>query len=55
MKCFIIVISIFISVNNYIPNTCLITNGFCSMGFALPGAMAAQLVRPNQKVVLILY
>jgi len=25
------------------------------MGFALPGAMAAQLVRPNQKVVLILY
>ena len=33
------------------PNTCLITNGFCSMGFALPGAIAAQLARPNQKVV----
>ncbi len=35
----------------YTPNTCIITNGFCSMGFALPGAIAAQLARPNQKVV----
>ena len=33
------------------PNTCLITNGFCSMGFALPGAIAAQLTRQDQKVV----
>jgi acetolactate synthase I/II/III large subunit len=39
--------------NTFIPNTCLITNGFCSMGFALPGAIAAQLVRPNQKVVVM--
>ncbi len=39
--------------NPYIPNTCLIPNGFCSMGFALPGAIAAQLVRPNQKVVVM--
>ena len=37
--------------NTLSPNTCLITNGFCSMGFALPGAIAAQLARPNQKVV----
>jgi acetolactate synthase-1/2/3 large subunit len=37
--------------NTYAPNTCLITNGFCSMGFALPGAIAAQLVKPKQKVV----
>ena len=37
--------------NTYSPNTCLITNGFCSMGFALPGAIAAQLARPNRKVV----
>jgi acetolactate synthase-1/2/3 large subunit len=37
--------------NTYIPNTCLITNGFCSMGFALPGAISAQLVKPKQKVV----
>jgi acetolactate synthase-1/2/3 large subunit len=27
-----------------IPNGCLIPNGFCSMGFALPGAIAASLV-----------
>lgn len=39
--------------NTYLPNTCLITNGFCSMGFALPGAIAAQLVKPNQKVVVM--
>jgi acetolactate synthase I/II/III large subunit len=37
--------------NTYAPNTCLITNGFCSMGFALPGAIVAQLVKPKQKVV----
>lgn len=35
----------------YRPNTCIITNGFCSMGFALPGAIAGQLARPNQKIV----
>ena len=33
------------------PNTCLIPNGFCSMGFALPGAIAAALVYPEQKVL----
>jgi acetolactate synthase-1/2/3 large subunit len=37
----------------YSPNTCLITNGFCSMGFALPGAIAAQLVNPKRKVVVM--
>lgn len=35
----------------YVPNTCIIPNGFCSMGFALPAAIASQLVKPNQKVV----
>jgi len=35
------------------PNTCLIPNGFCSMGFALPGAIAASLVAPEQKVMAI--
>lgn len=30
------------------PNTCLIPNGFCSMGFALPGAIAASLVFPDR-------
>ena len=35
------------------PNTCLIPNGFCSMGFALPGAVAANLVHPERKVLSI--
>ena len=35
------------------PNTCLIPNGFCSMGFALPGAIAAP--GPNLVVVPIDY
>ena len=35
------------------PNTCLIPNGFCSMGFALPGAIAADLVHPEQRVLTI--
>ena len=35
------------------PNTCLIPNGFCSMGFALPGAIAAHLVDPSRKVLAI--
>lgn len=33
------------------PNTCLIPNGFCSMGFSLPGAIAASLVFPDRKVL----
>ena len=33
------------------PNTCLIPNGFCSMGFALPGAIAAGLVHPDRRVL----
>ncbi|MCP3905672.1 MAG: acetolactate synthase large subunit [Planctomycetes bacterium] len=35
------------------PNTCLISNGFCSMGFALPGAMVAAIVHPERKVLAI--
>lgn len=35
------------------PNTCLIPNGFCSMGFALPGAIAAALVHPEQRILAI--
>ncbi|MCG8586378.1 MAG: acetolactate synthase large subunit [Pirellulales bacterium] len=35
------------------PNTCLIPNGFCSMGFALPGVIAANLVRPEHRSVAI--
>ena len=35
------------------PNTCLIPNGFCSMGFALPGAVAASLVLPERRILAI--
>ena len=35
------------------PNTCLIPNGFCSMGFALPGAIAANLVHPERRVLAV--
>ncbi len=35
------------------PNTCLIPNGFCSMGFALPGAIAANIVFPDRRVLAI--
>lgn len=35
------------------PNTCLIPNGFCSMGFALPGAIAASMVFPDRKILSI--
>ena len=33
------------------PNTCLVPNGFASMGFALPGAIAAKLVHPEKTIV----
>ncbi|MEF8794468.1 acetolactate synthase large subunit [Thiohalorhabdus sp.] len=36
-----------------VPNTCIISNGFASMGIALPGAIAAKLVHPERKVVAI--
>ncbi len=35
------------------PNTCIIPNGFCSMGCALPAAIAAKLVHPEQNIVAI--
>jgi len=37
----------------HVPNTCLIPNGFCSMGFALPGAIGAKLARPESRVLAI--
>lgn len=37
--------------DTYYPNTCIIPNGFCSMGFSLPGAIAAQIVFPERKIV----
>lgn len=35
------------------PNTCHIPNGFCSMGGALPGAIAAKMVHPERQVLAI--
>ncbi len=37
----------------YKPNTCLISNGFASMGFSLPGAIAAKLVYPEKRVLAV--
>lgn len=35
------------------PNTCLISNGFCSMGFAFPGSIGAKIARPESRVLSI--
>lgn len=35
------------------PNTCLISNGFASMGIAVPGAIAAKLAYPDKKIVAV--
>ena len=37
----------------YEPNTVIISNGFASMGIALPGAIAAKLVHPDRHVVAL--
>ncbi|PCJ32617.1 MAG: acetolactate synthase [Gammaproteobacteria bacterium] len=35
------------------PNTCIISNGFASMGIAVPGAIAAKIAYPDRKVVAV--
>lgn len=35
------------------PNTCLISNGFASMGIALPGAIGAKLLYPDRRVLAV--
>lgn len=35
--------------NCYEPNTCIISNGFATMGIAVPGAIAAKLIYPEKK------
>ena len=35
------------------PNTCLISNGFASMGIAVPGAIGAKLAYPDRKIVAV--
>jgi acetolactate synthase I/II/III large subunit len=39
--------------NCYEPNTCIISNGFASMGISIPGAIAAKLVNPDKKVLAL--
>ncbi len=36
-----------------IPNTCVISNGFATMGIAVPGAVSAKLINPDKKVLAI--
>jgi len=35
------------------PNTCIISNGFASMGIAVPGAIATRLAYPQRRVVAV--
>lgn len=35
------------------PNTCIISNGFASMGIAVPGLLAAKLAYPDRKAVAV--
>jgi acetolactate synthase-1/2/3 large subunit len=35
------------------PNTCLISNGFCTMGFAFPGSLGAKIAMPDRRVLSI--
>lgn len=37
----------------YEPNTCLISNGFASMGFSVPGAVSAKMLYPERRVLAI--
>ncbi len=39
--------------NCYRPRTCLISNGFATMGFSLPGALAAKLISPDKRVLVV--
>ncbi len=38
----------------YRPNTCLISNGLSTMGFALPGGLAVKLANPHRKVLAVM-
>ena len=35
------------------PNTCLISNGFCTMGFAFPGSIGAKIAMPERRILSI--
>nr|WP_243769082.1 thiamine pyrophosphate-dependent enzyme [Streptomyces cyanogenus] len=38
----------------YAPDTCLVSNGLSTMGFALPGAIAAKLAKPDRRVLAMM-
>lgn len=37
----------------YSPNTCIVSNGFATMGIGVPGAITAKLLNPEKKVLAI--
>jgi acetolactate synthase I/II/III large subunit len=37
----------------YHPNTCLVSNGLATMGFAVPGALGVKLARPRRQVLAV--
>lgn len=37
----------------YEPNTCIISNGFATMGISVPGAIAAKLINPEKKILAV--
>ena len=37
----------------YKPNTCIISNGFASMGIGVPGAVTAKLLNPDRRILAI--
>lgn len=39
--------------NCYEPNTCIISNGFATMGISVPGALAAKLINPQKRVLAV--
>ena len=39
--------------NCYEPNTCIISNGFATMGISVPGAIGAKLVYPEKKILAV--
>ena len=39
--------------NSFRPNTCIISNGFATMGISVPGALAAKLLNPEKKVLAV--
>ena len=37
----------------YEPNTCIISNGFATMGIAVPGAISAKLIYPERRILAV--